>query len=371
MPATTTPKSLRPLLHAPFTPYITNGNEEKSRCNNCCRFLFRQEAAMEECPCSLFSPPTVEKLNQNETDATTAQRILDALEYQRREFQQGLRNILPKSPYEGLEFREKLKMLDKFGADIHEAQRKRELLNQYASQKAEHHRLHDLLPRMQADAERAGEEKSRKEHQLNRKRLRRQVLEEEASERQARREERAERRQRREMEGVDQESLLPQPRRQGGRVIRRIRDVEIPSLDSEIEELERDIAELEKTVEDFRRTRDRVRDLNEYLASHSPPDLDEYREENDRLRLGRIRASLIQRSPRMFNYLFADLPEDHVQHEKDFDEFYELIDDGHCPCGTAFSEHLVLVKPFPKEAERLEEQLFDFVEAEEDASSSH
>lgn len=367
MSPTTTPKSLRPLLQAPFTPYITNGNEEKSCCNNCCRFILSQEAAKEECPCSLFSPPTVEKLNENETDATTAQRILDALEHQRREIQQGLRNILPSSPYEGLEFREKLKMLDKFGADIHEAQRKRELLNQYASQKAEHHRLNNLLPRMQADAERAGDEKSRKEHQLNRKRLRRQVLEEEASERQARREERAERRQRREMEGVDQERLLPQ--RRGA--IRRIREVEIPSLDAEIEELEKDVAELEKTVEDFRRTRDRVRDLNEYLSNHSPPDLDEYREENDRLRLGRIRASLSQRSPRMFNFLFKDLPEDHVQHEKDFDDFYELIDGGNCPCGTAFSEHLVLVKPFPKEAERLEEQLFDFVEDEEDVSSSN
>lgn len=326
---------------------------------------------MEECPSTLFSPPTISKVDDNEPDATTAQRILDALEYQRREFQRGLSDVLPSSPYEGLEFREKLKMLDKFGADIYEAERQRELLHQHATKKAEHHRLSDLIPRMQDDAERAGEEKSRKEHQLNRKRLRRQVLEEEASEREVRREERAERRRHREVvDGVDQERLLP-PQRQGGRAIRRIREVEIPSLDSDIEELEKEIGELEKTVEEFRRTRDRVRELNSFLTSHSPPVLDEYREENNRLRLRRIRASLIQRSPRMFKYLFSGVKEDHVQHEKDFDEFYELIDSGTCPCGMAFAEHLVLLKPFLKEAERLEEQLLDFVEAVEDSATSN
>uniref|UniRef100_A0A7S3LE47 Uncharacterized protein n=1 Tax=Amphora coffeiformis TaxID=265554 RepID=A0A7S3LE47_9STRA len=355
-----TPNSLRPLFRSSFTPYLANGKKEKSCCNSF-RPFFGCDTALGECSSTLFQLTVVTKEDADEPDTRTAQRILDAVQYQRRDLE-SIREILPSSPYEGLEFREKLKELDKLGAEIHEAERQYSLLNQYATKKAEHHRLSDVLPHMQAQAEQAGEEKTRKEHQLHRKRLRMQVLEEEASDRQLRREQRAERRHHRELEGVDQERLLPPQQRRGGGMIRRIREVEIPDLKVDIEVLEKDISELERTVEEFRHTRDRVRDLNAYLTQTVPPELDENQEEICRRRLRQIRVGLMERSPRMFKYLLEGKPEDYEQHEKDFDDLYELVDSGSCPCGAPFSAHLVLLTPYPEESDRFEELLSDFAE---------
>ena len=318
------------------------------------------ETSLTECTSTLFRPIVVTKNGAEEPDARFGQRILNAIHDQRHDVER-IRDILPNSPYEGLEFREKLKELDRLGSEIHKAQQQCSLLHQYATQKAEHHRLSEDLSRRQVQAERAEKEKRRKEHQLRRKRLRMQVLQEQTTERQLRREETSRRRYHREPEGVDQERLLPSPP-QGGGMIRRIRDVEIPDLQVDIEALEKDIRELDQTVEEFRRTRDRVHDLNAYLTRTIPPDLDENRIENLRQRLRQIRATLIERNPRMFNFLLEDTPEDYGRHEKDFDEFYELIESGCCPCGSPFSAHSVLLTPYMEESDKLEELLLDFVE---------
>lgn len=365
---TTTPKSLQRLLHDAFTPYITNG-KTKPDCCNLFRPIFGSERALLECSSTLFHPTTVEKLEASEPDVTTAQRILDVLAYQRRDVERGMSEILPSSPYEGLEYREKLKECDRLGSEIKEADRQRSLLKIYETNKSDYDRLSVLLPRLQIEAERAGEEKRSKEHQLHRKRLRRDVLEEEASERELRREERAERRNRREMDGIDTRPLMdpPDPRRPAavgrGRVVRRIREVEIPDLMADIQELETDILALERVLTEFRKTRDRVTELNDYLARTVPPTLDESQEKNNIRRMRMLRTSLQDRSPRMFTHLLRDKPEGYVKHEKDFDEFYELIDSGVCPCGMPFSEHLVLITQFPKESDQLEARLTRFAEA--------
>lgn len=365
MPSST-PKSLRPLLHTPFTPYLANGKPEK-RCCGAFRSQLGCDIALGECSSTLFQLSVVEKSDANEPDIQTAQRILDAIQDQRRDLE-SIREILPSSPYEGLEFREKLKELDGLGSQLHEAERQRSLRNQYAAQQAEHDRLSEMLPRMQSEAERATEERRRKEHQLNRKRLRIQVLHEEASDGQLRREERVERRRHRELQGVDREGLLPRQNRGLGR-LRRVREVEIPNLQEDVEVLAKDIGELKRTMEDFYRTRDRVRELNAYLTRTVLPDLGDDQEQNDRGRLKRIRDALADRS-RMFNYLFRDKPEDHDQHEKDFDAFYELIDSGSCPCGAPLSAHVVLLTSYPKQSDRLEDLLYDFVEDHADPSHS-
>ena len=377
--ATETPKSLRPLLHNSFTPFLSNGEQRKTCCG-ACRSLLGYETALEKCSSSLFRPVQVEKLDADEPDVETAQRILDAIENLRNDLHE-THNILPSSPYEGMEFREKLKELDRLGDRILEAEQQRASLVEYTKKKQEHERLRESLARQQVESERAAAEKRRKGHLLQRKTMRRQVLEEEASVRQLRREERAERRHRRELEGVnrerllatqdsrerdaqvdDTESLLPQHRgARGGGVIRRIRDVEIPEISAEFDQLQKEISVLDQTINEYSKTKDQVRELEAYLTSTISPEFDFIRNENDRGRLAEIRRELLERSPRMFGHLLLDKPENHVSHEKDFDLFYESIDKGLCTCGTPFYEHLVLVSCCPNEASRLEDQLRKFV----------
>jgi cell division septum initiation protein DivIVA len=349
-----TPMSLRPLVRYPFTPYITDG-KTNDNCCNILRPMFGCEVSRQECTSALFRPPAIEKLEADESDLCTAQRILDALEYQRRDMEH-MAHILPSSPYEGLEFREKLKECDTLGSRILEIKTHRFKVTTYEKKKTEFERLGDLLPSLQSNAERAGPEKSRKEHQLHRKRLRRQVLEEEASARQQYLEEQVERR--RQVEGVDTEQLLGRPR---GRTIRRLREVEIPSLGDEIKDLERDVRDLERTVEEYRRSKDTLRDLNAYLTSNIPGEMNVDDEESSRRRLREARLSLMDRSRRMFRYLLDGKPEDYETHEKDFDEFYESIESGCCTCGRSFVSHRVLLTHFTKESDKLEQILRDYL----------
>ena len=373
MTTTPAPKSLRPLLDAAsFFPFISNGASKRTSCN-CIRYWMGCESALEECSSSLFCPTVITiDSEQHDVAISRAKRILDAVEELRHDVQTIQASLLPTSPYEGLEFREQLKECDVLGASILQAKRQRSVWNQHAVQKEEHDRLQAVLPRLELQAEQANEEKIRKGRLLQRKRIRLQVLEEEASSNRRLRntvERTARRCLQRELDGVSTERLLPRQGASG--TLDRINEEEIPSLAKEIQELEHAILSLELTIEEFRSTRDRQRELNACLGQTTPPKVNENNLEADRCRLRELREALIRRNPRMFRLLLEEKAETYIQHEQDFDEFLELIEAGMCTCGKAFADHLILLTPYGRKSDALEKTLREFVNTNEEAADDN
>ena len=159
------PRNVKELLEQPFTQYISNGRMETSCLGKYC----------EECNSPLFSPPTVEKLQISEDDKSTAGRILESVEWQRRDLDH-IQHLLPSSPEEGVEIRKKLRECDEAGKCVLAIKKHKEHVESFNQKKAKYQRLRTDLPRLQEEADIASQQKTDKEDELRVKKQRKQVL---------------------------------------------------------------------------------------------------------------------------------------------------------------------------------------------------